>query len=1284
MNRSSSRINKKKAIPLYFQKSHSNSQFLATANYKHQIKTLKKTNKELACSLQDAKIRVADHEKALAECSRENTQTRFVKIKIKDIVETVKKLVTDLGVVYDELDGKSFDLLGNLSASHQETRLKIRHPSLSTIEESASMSTIESDLTKEDSLSVESFTRPTTTALSIFDADSSQTEIYNVPLVLASEQKLLNVSNGSAVARSSKSLERTGSFPLDPDSPPTPQLKPITSTTTAKIAAKSTISKIPLKKPVASIKDNSPMLEVSSSHVDRRKTFVVDGKVEESQMSFPVSDQRGTVVLNSLANKDKSDTFSNRRGTFVLSSLPDNPKSDIISDRRGTFVLSSLPDTAKSDVISDRRGTLVLNSLTDDAKPDAILNRRATYFIPTQSNEQPDTSPPKEIEGQNPVQNAAPNQTILLCEDMELTEILPPQNQAHQFIPINPWNEKLETEEPGLNENLFACVRGQPSCTTSLVKQFPVPNINSSNQLEVSITHGAVNDAEIKNRVSVKKDSDNKSLASNILPKTNLLAETSAPNQDVNLADPQPKKDTETKVEKKIRKKDDTNVKCSAPKPPSPIAYYAKHDMSIQHKIFESFSTINTVPDMNKKASDSVLVAKRVGKESTASKNSFSPNQPEIEKGAVKEDVESPKTGRRSNRTQNKCFANFFSDSDESGINFDEDFVPEKRFSLKPGRKIINPNNNKVFVFKKNSKKQGVVKDTPSSLDMSVDEDIKNDQEKDIFNFSASSEADKSPLTKDKKRKSVVPKNNKRSVKKQSDVRKRLSKTTSKRSSKPEINKDDVSVAALPRKSILCLNRGNSPLPLRLSSRFSRKSVRFTLAGTSPQDEINDPKQDSPIDENITPVNQESDYIHDSEKVSAHNTRSSQSKRSSGNKKYISARSNSLTATGDILKSSSAKSKKSRKRQSCNLYSDSLEDAPESGCSPKKKIFQVSNETPSQKIERHTNLNCEKQEQVMDVKNRFEPSQDISDVTSSEVPENEPVGRKKEKKSGHPNLDANVKVAGSVEGIEKTNVDGAKSPFSGVSERRSNKKQSIVDEFFLPEVHEKKPTDRKTGQNSGRILSELPQNLEANVNDTKRPFSLVSERRSNNKQSIADELFPSLNDAICEMVDGNMETAFKLVEDEPTEIYNIKEMANFGKTDCNKGISAITKTPKQKGGCGKKKSSKRKKTSSKQSKDKENTPYNAEKNFKLDVLTSDNDLCTLLEPKECLEKTVVKPKTSRKKKESTPLLQNDLKVDALASEDATGSDEAVGSRSRRNRKIMSFKEPSLNSKMRRE
>ncbi|CAL1294916.1 unnamed protein product [Larinioides sclopetarius] len=76
MNRSSSRINKKKAIPLYFQKSHSNSQFLATANYKHQIKTLKKTNKELACSLQDAKIRVADHEKALAECSRENTQTR--------------------------------------------------------------------------------------------------------------------------------------------------------------------------------------------------------------------------------------------------------------------------------------------------------------------------------------------------------------------------------------------------------------------------------------------------------------------------------------------------------------------------------------------------------------------------------------------------------------------------------------------------------------------------------------------------------------------------------------------------------------------------------------------------------------------------------------------------------------------------------------------------------------------------------------------------------------------------------------------------------------------------------------------------------------------------------------------------------------------------------------------------------------------------------------------------------------------------------------------------------
>ncbi|GBM01950.1 hypothetical protein AVEN_269559-1 [Araneus ventricosus] len=1212
---------------------------------------------------------------------------------------------------------------GVRNAFHQEARLQIRNPSISTIEESASMSTIEPDLNNEESLSVESSNRsarielPATTP-SFFDADSSRTEIYNVPLVLASEQKLRNVSNGnqSAVARSSKSLEHTSSFPLDPDTPPTPQppvlppnfqlsfesqsfadvsklkpvtsqvsvesqrsadlpkLQPITSTSTAKSSAKSTISKIPVKKPAFSTEDNSPLLAVPSSHMNRRKTFVVDGKVEEPQISLPVSDRRGTVVLSSLA---------------------DNAESDIISDRRGTFVLSSLPANAKSDKIFDRGGTFVPNSLTDDSKPDAILDRRATYFIP-QSKEQPDTSPPKVIETHNPVQNAAPNQTVLLCEDMELTEILPLQNQSHQFIPIVPlWNEKLETKEPGLNEKLSSSVRDQPLCTTSLIKQFPVSNINSSNQLEVSVTHGVAKDARIQNTVSVKKDGDNKSLASNILSKTKLLAETSATNQDVNPTDSQQKSNKETDVEKKGLKREaiDTNIKCSSKKPPSPIAYYAKPDMSIQHKIFESFYAINAVPDKNKPISDGAVAAERDDhKKSTASKDSLPTNQPAVEKVTVKEYTESPKTGRRSGRTQNKCFANFFSDSDESDINFDQDFVPKKRFSLKPGRKIINPNNNKVFVFKKNSKKQSTDKDTPtdSSPNKSVVEDIKNDQEKDIFNFSASSEAGKSPLTKNKKRKSVMPKNNKRSVNAQSDVGTRLSKTTSKRSSKPEINKDEVPVTALPRKSILCLNKCNSPMPVRHSSQFSRKSVRFTLVGTAPQDEINYPKCDSPIEENVTPVNQESDDIHDTDNVSSHNT---QGKRLSGKKKCISARSNSLTATGDILKSSSAKSKRSRKRRSCNLKSDSLEDVCESGCSPKKKMTQVSNETPPKRIETHTNLSCGKQEQSKDVKDRFEPSQDISGAISSEVPEEKPTGRKKEKKSGLPNQDANVNVAGSADEVEKTDVNKVKRTFSGVSERRSNKKQSIADELFPSEVHEENPAGSKKEKNSGGILSELPQNLDANVkvsgsadeiegtnvNKAKRPFSGVSERRSNKKQSIVDDLFPSLDDAICEMVDDNMETAFRLVEDEPTEVYNVQEMAKSMETDCNKGNSVTIKTPKQKSGRGKKKSSKKK--SSKQSKDKENTPNNGK--FKLDVLTGDNNLCTLLGFKECLEKTI-KPKNSRKKKEPEPLLQDDLKADVLTSENAIGSDEAVGGRSRRRRTVMSLKEPALKTKMRRE
>ncbi|GFR15964.1 hypothetical protein TNCT_244771 [Trichonephila clavata] len=69
------KINRKKAIPLYFQKNQASvSQILIASNYKRRIKELIRNNKELACSLQEVKQRVADQEKALAQYNRESTK----------------------------------------------------------------------------------------------------------------------------------------------------------------------------------------------------------------------------------------------------------------------------------------------------------------------------------------------------------------------------------------------------------------------------------------------------------------------------------------------------------------------------------------------------------------------------------------------------------------------------------------------------------------------------------------------------------------------------------------------------------------------------------------------------------------------------------------------------------------------------------------------------------------------------------------------------------------------------------------------------------------------------------------------------------------------------------------------------------------------------------------------------------------------------------------------------------------------------------------------------------
>ncbi|GIX90395.1 hypothetical protein CEXT_126491 [Caerostris extrusa] len=97
---------------------------------------------------------------------------------------------------------------------------------------------------------------------------------------------------------------------------------------------------------------------------------------------------------------------------------------------------------------SDQTRMCTLNSLV-------VNNQKETFLVPDKPVEKLVPSSPNIIETNTPtiiktVQNVVQNETILLCEDMELTEIMPVTNQPQLHPSISPCTEVMESDETSI------------------------------------------------------------------------------------------------------------------------------------------------------------------------------------------------------------------------------------------------------------------------------------------------------------------------------------------------------------------------------------------------------------------------------------------------------------------------------------------------------------------------------------------------------------------------------------------------------------------------------------------------------------------------------------------------------------------------------------------------------------------------------------------------------------------------------------------------------------------
>ncbi|GIX91324.1 shugoshin_C domain-containing protein [Caerostris extrusa] len=442
-----------------------------------------------------------------------------------------------------------------------------------------------------------------------------------------------------------------------------------------------------------------------------------------------------------------------------------------------------------SQLAPDRRETFTLNSFADN-------NRRKTFLVPANPVEHFIPSPPTISKT---VQNVVPNETVLLCEDMELTEIITVQNQQQFHPTIPPWAEVVDGEEPSVIESPGSVENLSDFAT--FAKKFPLLSANSNTPnikvlpeiIAKTFSHEKKDMQDIIADEKCKKKSETSNYE--ILTKP-LSSCKDTENSDLASTHTEPQ---QFPISKKERKKG------SLPKKRLKSRILLNLYSSIHLKNIKSQSTSKTLSNQDKQIQGTADVSEMChNQESTASKilssevkplenplssniektstslvnkrsasgklssrnldakTSSSSNKKSMRISSIQnaletmtenelvKPVKSPlESMRRSSRRKVALLDNF--DFDDSDIDPDIDFEMKKQFSLKPGRKVSSPNNKNIFVFNKTKKLN-------TNMIVPIDFATNNSEEKDsdIFNFSASSEADKSPIKKSKRSKNRI------------------------------------------------------------------------------------------------------------------------------------------------------------------------------------------------------------------------------------------------------------------------------------------------------------------------------------------------------------------------------------------------------------------------------------------------------------------------------------------------------------------------------------------------
>ncbi|GFY39335.1 uncharacterized protein TNIN_389541 [Trichonephila inaurata madagascariensis] len=1072
------------------------------ANYKRRIKDLVRSNKELARSLQDVRCRVADQGKTLALYNQESTKMMYIKTKIKDMVSTVQKLVTDLDEVSSYMDGKTFDFLKSCSSSHDDIRLKILVPNITTIEESASTSTLEANISKDERINYED-------AIGSVDAESKLktrtsprqnliTEICHLPTQAVS-QDFSNLS-GNERPRVSKSPEHPDSSSVDISKTPQPPVIPQNFRLRSFAASQNFLDHLKLHSrdtPSPSTVQKSP--KVTTSKIPRK--IPTSTSIDYPQPSVPLNQ------------------FS-RRETFTVRSIDDEPQIPVLS--------------------TDRRGTFLLNPVENNQ-----LNvRRATFLIPVQPKD-PIPSPPKETETNPEV--IVRNETIFLCEDMELTEILPVQNQFLPFQKV--CNGEMESEgfapikkSPNVVDNLTSIAAKQISVNTELEKsdsagQHEMPklepiikpclnNCNQTMDLEKvyhnkvsSISNILSEDKEfelsmkgINKEIDIAKPCMDEKLL--IAAKDNVFIDSNIISQSETIKSV-PTTDEQIQEPKLIEECDVKSV--------------LDKNKLLEEKLLEKdlISDIESVSSKKKSRVSSLAKKKSGSTKLRSDRISDKKARPTNCKNQSTRSSKSPCQSRRSCKKQSMDF-NKSSDSvdDEFDDNFAEDFTERKQYSYKLGRKIINPNNKRTFLF---TRVKSINQSIPTDTITSASSDVAANEDNNIFDFSASSEAEKSPVMKPKKqsrkaKKSILPKKNSSSNK---------HFHTDKEVKEKDINLDEVfetkkKAKIMPRKSILCINKDFNS---QQSSQSDRKSVRFTLKNVESTKDSSNSSFEINLASNEIELNKE---IEGPVEQLSENCHKSKDKKLHSKKKYSPGRRSSLKATGTIMKNTNIKITNSKK-QSYSSRSDSSESNLEI-----IGIHEEKNTKVSQKL-KTSNKGIKLNEDDHVYLGNSEKSNSEQSVEKEPVITQENSSKVMSKTESDLNIDGKINQSPNENDI-KIKKTKLKRTFSGVSTRSSRKRSTLDD--GLSDLDD-------AIFSRGTLSKETKENDIKKKTKVKRTFSGVSNRSSKKRSTLDDDFLSDLDDAILSRGTLSKETKMpdNFIVEGATESYDVN---NFMKLDAEK------------------------------------------------------------------------------------------------------------------------------------